>query len=424
MASMIRTWLTRRPIKYSKVFLCLILGGALLAIVAFAPQIVIENLARSRSLAILGKHQFRMLVDLPENRYAEYESTTCPMTTTIREICWPDRDEWRYIPVMSDLEKLECLDSISFLNEAKYLKLIGLTPAQDNTRLYETPFSQLGRLEIKESDLTRRFFEWQGLASVSNLHIERSLGPLSQVFGNSISARSLRQIDVKDSILRNAWPELLRDCEELQQLSVDNDLSFDDNCMHGIKSVDLSDLRIKNCSRFTGVCLEKFNGGGPTRIWLSSNNHDPNLLTMILELPNVRDIVLDGGSQESVNPPTGIVCISSLSLSFFLKDGNFQFLGNLIHLEELWLNNCNIDGAAIKSLRQLPRLRYLSCCNTSLADQDIAFLAQLTNLSELDVSDTQVTLNGVSTLKASLPHTKVFSRHLEEGPLNKPDLDE
>ncbi len=236
--------------------------------------------------------------------------------------------------------------------------------------------------------------------------------------------RSLRQIDVKNSKLGSAWLELLRDCEELQELRVDNDLSFDDKCMNGIENTALRVLSIRNCSSFTGVSLEKLNGSGPTRICLSNNNHDPNLLTMILKLPNVRDIVLDGGIQDSVNPPTEIANISSLSLDIFVKDGNYQFLGNLIHLEELWLNNCNIDGAAIKSLRQLPRLRHLSCGNTSLADQDVALLAQLTNLSELDVSDTQVTLNGVSTLKASLPHTKVFSRHLEERPMSKPDLDD
>jgi Leucine-rich repeat (LRR) protein len=85
-----------------------------------------------------------------------------------------------------------------------------------------------------------------------------------------------------------------------------------------------------------------------------------------------------------------------------------EHLANLEHLGNLQLRGCtNIDDEALATLTGFPSLRYLDLSGTGVTDEGLEHLASLKGLEDLDLFATNVTADGVASLRQALPECSV-----------------
>ncbi len=82
-------------------------------------------------------------------------------------------------------------------------------------------------------------------------------------------------------------------------------------------------------------------------------------------------------------------------------------------LQELSLVNCTIDDRTVSALDSFPSLTVLRLSD-NVSDKSVKHLIKLTELKELHLNSTSISLNGVAALKKALPNTQVVWKPPQE----------
>jgi hypothetical protein len=88
-----------------------------------------------------------------------------------------------------------------------------------------------------------------------------------------------------------------------------------------------------------------------------------------------------------------------------LADEDLSFLADLTNVEHLSLNRTRVTDDALVHLEGLRSLRILGLVDTDITDDAVEHLMKLTQLQELDLYRTQVTADGVNRLR-TLPNLR------------------
>ena len=91
-----------------------------------------------------------------------------------------------------------------------------------------------------------------------------------------------------------------------------------------------------------------------------------------------------------------------------ISDADVEALLPLSHLEGISFWRTSISDRAIELIAQLPKLTRLNLCGTQVTDASVSILVGMT-LNYIDVADTQLTPQGVETLRAGLPNAEILS---------------
>jgi hypothetical protein len=90
-----------------------------------------------------------------------------------------------------------------------------------------------------------------------------------------------------------------------------------------------------------------------------------------------------------------------------VTDADVAQLAGLTTLVELDLNGTQVGDPGLASLSELTNLGYLYLNRAQIGDAALVHLGRLPNLKELRLGGTQVTDEGVESLTRALPHCKV-----------------
>jgi hypothetical protein len=116
------------------------------------------------------------------------------------------------------------------------------------------------------------------------------------------------------------------------------------------------------------------------------------------------DLEATDTSDKGIETLTRLVNLGHLDLSHtMIKGTNIARLGNLKKLEWLNLGSNDLNSHSAERLANLnlPRLRCLAVCRANLTDSDMPYLAKMTNLISLEMSDNpRLTDKGLVALKA------------------------
>ncbi|GAA4451566.1 hypothetical protein [Novipirellula rosea] len=91
-----------------------------------------------------------------------------------------------------------------------------------------------------------------------------------------------------------------------------------------------------------------------------------------------------------------------------ISDADVEALLPLSNLEGISFWKTGISDHAIELIAQLPKLTRLNLCGTQVTDASVGILVGMT-LNYIDVADTQLTPQGVQTLRAGLPHAEILA---------------
>jgi len=90
-----------------------------------------------------------------------------------------------------------------------------------------------------------------------------------------------------------------------------------------------------------------------------------------------------------------------------LTDAGMRALGELSGLRSLILRDVKISAAALSDLTALSKLVRLELRGVPIDDVAVPHLARFTQLRELDIAKTGITLEGLAELKKALPQAKI-----------------
>ncbi|QDV82124.1 hypothetical protein [Planctomycetes bacterium TBK1r] len=91
-----------------------------------------------------------------------------------------------------------------------------------------------------------------------------------------------------------------------------------------------------------------------------------------------------------------------------ITDDDVEALLSLTNLEGISFWKTDVSDRAIEMIAQLPQLTRLNLCGTQVTDASVSTLVGMT-LNYLDVADTQLTPQGVDTLRTGLPDAEILA---------------
>ena len=91
-----------------------------------------------------------------------------------------------------------------------------------------------------------------------------------------------------------------------------------------------------------------------------------------------------------------------------ITDADVETLLSLTNLEGISFWKTRVTDRAIELTAQLPKLTRLNLCGTQVTDASVSTLVGMT-LHYIDVADTQLTPQGVETLRSGLPNAEILS---------------
>ena len=91
-----------------------------------------------------------------------------------------------------------------------------------------------------------------------------------------------------------------------------------------------------------------------------------------------------------------------------ITDADVGALLSLTNLEGISFWKTGVSDHAIELIAQLPKLTRLNLCGTQVTDASVSRLVGMT-LNYIDVADTQLTPQGVKTLREGLPNAEILS---------------
>ncbi len=89
-------------------------------------------------------------------------------------------------------------------------------------------------------------------------------------------------------------------------------------------------------------------------------------------------------------------------------DADVEAMLSLTNLDGISFWKTGVSDRAIELIAQLPQLTRLNLCGTQVTDASVSMLVCMT-LNYIDVADTQLTPQGVKTLRAGLPNAEILS---------------
>lgn len=90
-----------------------------------------------------------------------------------------------------------------------------------------------------------------------------------------------------------------------------------------------------------------------------------------------------------------------------ITDADVESLLPLVNLEGISFWKTGVSDRAIELISQLPRITRLNLCGTQVTDASVSTLVGM-KLSYIDVADTQITPDGVETLRRELPTAEIL----------------
>jgi hypothetical protein len=172
-------------------------------------------------------------------------------------------------------------------------------------------------------------------------------------------------------------------------------------------------------------------------LYLDDTGIQPGALQSVGSLGSLHFLSLDGdwAYDEGVSQLAGLRGLTTLSLfNAHVTDEGLAHLARLQKLRKLDLGGNEISGRGLIHLTDLPELeslglshvdgisdedllilrycpaiRELNLFSTTIADGVIQYLANLSNLRELNVASTGITEEGVTALHRALPKCRIFS---------------
>ena len=91
-----------------------------------------------------------------------------------------------------------------------------------------------------------------------------------------------------------------------------------------------------------------------------------------------------------------------------ISDADVDALLPLSNLEGISFWNTDITDRAIEQLMTLSKLKRLNLCGTRITDASVPLLIQM-SLEYIDVAETQITAEGLETLRSHLPHAEILA---------------
>ncbi|MCM2370296.1 hypothetical protein [Aporhodopirellula aestuarii] len=91
-----------------------------------------------------------------------------------------------------------------------------------------------------------------------------------------------------------------------------------------------------------------------------------------------------------------------------IADADVEALLALPNLDGISFWKTGVSDRAIELIAKLPQLTRLNLCGTRVTDASVSTLVNM-SLNYIDVADTQLTPQGVETLRAGLPSAEILS---------------
>ncbi|QEG40894.1 Leucine Rich repeats (2 copies) [Roseimaritima ulvae] len=90
-----------------------------------------------------------------------------------------------------------------------------------------------------------------------------------------------------------------------------------------------------------------------------------------------------------------------------ISDADVEPLLSLPNLEGISFWNTGISDRAVERIAELPKLTRLNLCGTQVTDASVPTLIGM-NLNYIDVADTQMSPQGIQTLRTGLPNAEIL----------------
>jgi serpin B len=125
-------------------------------------------------------------------------------------------------------------------------------------------------------------------------------------------------------------------------------------------------------------------------------------LEKLEQLPTVRTLHFPKFTDDSLLVALGkITWLKRLSLEdTSITDEGLALLCNLTELEELNLSGTNVNGSFLNYLSKMTKLKKLNLSRTKIGDGCLAYLTNFIALEELDISETSISSSGLPYLRA------------------------
>jgi len=322
-----------------------------------------------------------------------------------------------------------CLNTLSGIKTHKSLRVLYLYGNNLSDLLdlgFVAKLPSLVKLVLLHCNLTSA-----SLNTLSEIETHESLRELD-LYGNNLSDLSdLRFVEKLPSLeilnleycnLTPACLNTLSGIESLRELDLcDNDFSGLLDLRFVEKLPSLEKLVLSSCN-LTPACLNTLSGikthKNLRELDLLCNNDFSGLLDLVFieKLPSLEKLVLFRCNLTSacLNTLSGIKTHKNLRELDLLCNNDFSglldlvFIARLPSLEKLYLSNCRLTSASLKTLSGIERhesLRVLDLDNNDFSDLlDLRFIAKLPSLEKLVLSNCRLTSVSLKTLSEIETH--------------------
>jgi len=199
--------------------------------------------------------------------------------------------------------------------------------------------------------------------------------------GNSFTKADLRHVNGFEVVCSLELPNVKISAESMRilaGLSCLKELEY----LQTLKANEITDAHLKEINRFSDLRFLNLDSSQVTDAGLLSLDKLERLSTLTLRDAPVRGV----GLSALKGSPLGTLQLRRSSLS---NDG-MKHLGQLTRLHDLDVSNTAIGDEGIRQLVNLKGLSSLNLSNTQVTGASLRHLGELPNLKTLDLSDTQI----------------------------------
>lgn len=259
--------------------------------------------------------------------------------------------------------------------------------------------SGLTFLQISDNSV-RDLTPLAGMKHLKTLYIDNNpITDLTPLYGlSALRTLSMKGIDVEPkalSELRDALPNCSIYADEPEETVSEIKLGGR-TIRTDVTELDLGGLDLTDISALRACAdLEK----------LDLRDNEITDLSPLVELPKLKWLCIWNNKVEDIYP-----LLSLSAMEYLDADGNeisdISVLEYLPHLQEVWLNGNPV--ASFAPLRTLKELTRLGLAETDLKDEDLELLAELTELTELNIKgNSELTAGAFDKLCEALPKCKI-----------------
>jgi hypothetical protein len=234
---------------------------------------------------------------------------------------------------------------------------VDLSGFKDTAYLIDLKSTTLLDLNLATTDVSDTTVEHFG-TNLPNLQ-KLELGDSQQLKAFSLKSRSLKSLD----------------------LSATN---ISDAVLKSLRTPNLQDLSLRNCKKLTDTGFASLaNLGSLRKLNVNETSISDSSIGHLSSLPHLEELTLGKYSN--------------------LTDHCLVEIAKLPHLTHLNMRGIDPKGK-LSLLRKLPNLQWLGLASTTLTDEDLADIAQLPQLKEVDLTKASFSDKGYSKLVENTPH--------------------